>query len=76
MSSHKEQLINISLLDDGLPSVGYLRCDQILKIIPISRSLFWQLVKERNIDTRKVSPRVTLFLIKDIRRALLGAKDE
>jgi hypothetical protein len=63
------------ILDDGLPEFGYLRASQIHLphgALPISRSQFWSLVKERDVPSCRASPRVTLFLVKDIRRAFFG----
>lgn len=67
---------SVAVLDDGLPSHGYLRCDQVLKAIPISKSLFWKIVKDKGVPRRKCSPRTTLFLVADIRKFFLTADPE
>lgn len=63
------------ILDDGLPATGYLRAEQAISALPISRSQFWLLVKKRGVPSRKISARVTVFLVKDIRELLLGIEE-
>ena len=60
------------ILEDGLPAFGYARADDICSALSISRSQFWALAKQRGLPSLKVSPRVTLFLSRDVRLVLLG----
>jgi len=51
-----------------LPSEGLLRISQVLKFIPVSRSHWWQGVKEgRYPRPIKLSERVTVWRASDIR---------
>jgi len=69
-----------------LPETGYLRLSQILgnpkadppipPLIPISRSLWWQGVKDGRFPrSHKLSNRVTVWRVEDI-RALIEQKAE
>lgn len=52
-----------------LPSVGFLRQAQVLKIIPISKSTLWRRVQSRAFpEPVKLSERVTVWRVEDIRQ--------
>jgi hypothetical protein len=63
------------LMSDGWPATGLLRIDQIIGVgrLPISKSQFWALVRERGLNAVKVSPRVTCFYVHELREKLLGS---
>ena len=63
-----------TVMSDGWPEHGFLRADQVIGSgrLPISRSQFWVLVRERNIMPLKISPRVTVFAVDELRTKLLG----
>lgn len=50
-----------------LPETGYLRLPEVLKLIPVSRSHWWQGVKDGIFPApTKLSPRVTVWHVADI----------
>lgn len=52
-----------------LPSMGFLRQAQVLKIIPISKSTLWRRVQARAFpEPVKLSERVTVWRVEDIRQ--------
>jgi len=52
----------------GLPQTGLLRIKQVLQFVPVSRSHWWQGVKERRYPQPiKLSQRVTCWRVEDIR---------
>ncbi len=54
-----------------LPTEGYVRIAQILKVIPIGRSTWWQGVKDgRFPQPVKIGPRTTVWNVEDIRAVL------
>lgn len=56
---------------ENIPSEGFLRIKQVLKFIPVSRSHWWQGVKEgRYPKPLKLSARVTVWKAEDIRALL------
>jgi prophage regulatory protein len=56
-----------------LPPEGYLRLPQVLSVIPVSRSAWWAGCKTGRYPAPvKLSPRVTVWRVADI-RALLAA---
>ena len=68
----------IEIESDGWLKYGLLRCDQIIApggILPLSKSQFWLLVKERTIPAVKLCPRVTAFWVHDLRRAFFANTD-
>lgn len=63
------------LMSDGWPATGLLRINQIIGPgrLPISKSQFWVLVRERGLHPVKVSPHVTCFYVHELREKLLGS---
>jgi predicted DNA-binding transcriptional regulator AlpA len=56
-----------------LPQTGLLRIKQVLQFIPVSRSHFWQGVKEKRYPQPiKLSRRVTCWKASDIRQLIEG----
>ncbi|MFA5181073.1 MAG: AlpA family phage regulatory protein [Syntrophales bacterium] len=56
-----------------LPTTGLLRIKQVLKFVPVSRSHFWQGVKEKRYPQPiKLSERVTCWRASDIRALIEG----
>ncbi len=54
-----------------LHTEGYVRIAQILKVIPIGRSTWWQGVKDgRFPQPVKIGPRTTVWNVEDIRAVL------
>lgn len=52
-----------------LPQVGFLRQAQVLQFIPISKSTLWRHVQTRTFpEPVKLSPRVTVWRVEDIRQ--------
>jgi hypothetical protein len=70
----KREQHSIKILPDGWPEYGLLRVDQIVGLghLPISKSQFWILVRERNLTPVRVSSRVTCFYVAELREKLLG----
>jgi predicted DNA-binding transcriptional regulator AlpA len=60
------------IADDGLPTTGYLRLPAILAVIPVSRSTWWNGVKEGRFPqpTKKFGPRVTAWDVRGIRELI------
>lgn len=57
--------------EDGLPATGFIREEQVLRLLPFSRSTWWAGVKERRHPAPvKLSPRVTAWAVEDIRALL------
>lgn len=64
--------------DDGLPESGLVREREIRRPhgpLPISRSQFWQMVKDGRLTPVKISPRVTCFWVDEV-RALMRPRNE
>ena len=54
-----------------LPESGFVRLPQILAVIPISRSTWWNWCKSGKAPApRKLSPGVTVWRVEDIRAML------
>ena len=52
-----------------LPETGFLRQSQVLSFIPISRSTLWRRVTTGTFPAPlKLSPRVTVWRVEDVRR--------
>ncbi|MDB5924112.1 MAG: Prophage regulatory [Betaproteobacteria bacterium] len=52
-----------------LPDTGFLRQPQVLSVIPISKSTLWRRVTEGTFPApMKLSPRVTVWRVEDVRR--------
>ena len=51
-----------------LPAIGYLRLKQVLQIIPVSSSAWWEGCKNGRFPKPiKLSPRTTVWKVEDIR---------
>ena len=58
----------------NLPETGLLRLNQILRLIPISRSAWWAGVKNGHYPkSYKLSERTTVWKVEDIRALINGA---
>lgn len=58
---------------EELPQIGLLRVKQVLRFVPVSRSNWWQGVKEgRFPQPLKLSQRVTVWKASDIRALVEG----
>jgi predicted DNA-binding transcriptional regulator AlpA len=55
--------------DDGLPPSGFVRLPEVLKLIPVSRSTWYQGIAEGRFPapTKRFGPRLALWSVKDIR---------
>jgi prophage regulatory protein len=61
---------------DGLPDAGYLRFKQVLEIIPVSRSTWWQGIKDGRFPKGvKLGARMTAWRVEDI-RSLMARIDQ
>ena len=59
---------NGQIFSPSLPASGFVRDKQILQFIPVSRSSWWQGVKDgRYPKPIKLSKRVTVWRVEDIR---------
>ena len=59
----------------NIPNEGLLRIAQVLRFIPVSRSHWWQGVKEgRYPQPMKLSERVTVWRASDIRQLITGGE--
>ena len=59
----------------NIPNEGLLRIAQVLRFIPVSRSHWWQGVKEgRYPQPMKLSERVTVWRSSDIRQLITGGE--
>lgn len=57
----------------SLPTAGYVRLPQILTIFPVSKSTWWQGVKDGRFPPGvKLGPRTTAWRVEDIRRLIEG----
>ena len=54
-----------------LPDTGYVRLPTILRIIPVSRSTWWQWVRDGKAPAgRKLGPRITAWKVEEIRNLI------
>lgn len=54
-----------------LPSTGFLRISQIIKLIPVAKSTWWAGVKTGRFPKPvKLSPRVTVWRVEDIKKLI------
>jgi len=61
---------------NGLPQTGLLRLTQVLQFVPVSKSTWWAGVKDgRFPKSRKLSERVTVWRVEDIRELIEGRRD-
>jgi predicted DNA-binding transcriptional regulator AlpA len=61
-----------------IPTTGFLRLPQVLAVIPVSRSAWWQGVRDgRYPPAVKLSPRCTAWRAEDIHQLIsrLGQRD-
>ncbi len=59
------------LLNISLPETGFLRLSAILKLIPVSKSTWWEGVKTGRFPKPvKLGPRVTAWRVEDIRQLI------
>jgi predicted DNA-binding transcriptional regulator AlpA len=57
----------------SLPETGYVRLPTILRVFPVSRSTWWQWVKDGKAPAgTKLGPRITAWRVEDI-HALIAA---
>jgi prophage regulatory protein len=58
-----------------LPSAGYLRLPQVLRLIPVSRSTWWAGCRSGRYPapTRALGARITAWKVEDIRKLLAAA---
>jgi predicted DNA-binding transcriptional regulator AlpA len=55
-----------------LPETGFLRQQQVLAFVPISKSTLWRRIQEKTFPKPlKLSPRVTVWRAEDIRKWIL-----
>ena len=65
-SSASPHQLSLSL---RLPDTGFLRQTQVLQFVPISKSTLWRRVEAKTFPLPvKLSPRVTVWRVEDIRR--------
>jgi predicted DNA-binding transcriptional regulator AlpA len=58
-------------MQSSLPTAGFVRLAQILTIIPISKSSWWQGVKDGRFPKPiKLGPRTTVWRVEDIQSLL------
>lgn len=60
-------------LPDGLPENGYVRIRQMIRPggpLPCSKSTIWNYVRARRLTPIKVSSRVTVFDVREVRQLL------
>jgi len=61
-------------VNPSLPETGFVRLPQVLQVFPISRSAWWQGVKDGKYPAAvKLSERCTAWRVEDI-RALIDSK--
>ncbi|MDL2209702.1 AlpA family phage regulatory protein [Desulfovibrio sp. OttesenSCG-928-I05] len=58
---------------EKLPPTGFLRIAQVLELIPISKSTWWDGVKEKRFPQPiKISPKITVWRVEDIRALIIS----
>lgn len=59
-------------LTKRLPPIGFLRLAQILELIPVSSTTWWDGVKEKRFPQPiKLGPRTTVWRVEDIRAFII-----
>lgn len=59
-----------------LPEAGYVRLPSILRVFPVSRSTWWEGVRQKRYPQPvKLGPRITAWKVEDI-RAFLAAQGQ
>lgn len=72
----KEQAPEPSALHSALPATGYLRLPEVLKLIPVGRTTWWNGVREgRYPPGIKLSPRTTAWSAEAIRALITELND-
>lgn len=60
-----------------LPNTGYMRLPQVLAVIPIGKTLWWEWVKSGKAPKGiKLSARVTAWKVEDIKLLILELADQ
>lgn len=60
---------SVQTRNPALPSIGFLRQSQVLRLIPISKSKLWRQVQARTFPQPvRLSQRVTVWRAEDLRR--------
>lgn len=55
------------MANNSLPETGYVRLPAILRVFPVSRSTWWQWVKDGKAPAgTKLGPRITAWRVEDI----------
>lgn len=58
-------------MTDSLPSTGYVRLHQVLKVFPVSKSTWWKGIQEGHYPAAvKLSTRVSAWKVEDIRELI------
>ena len=66
--SNDHDLTNDSDLTKRLPPTGFLRLSQVLDLIPVSKTTWWDGVKEKRFPQPvKIGPKTTVWRVEDIR---------
>ena len=61
-------------LNGELPATGFVRLPQVLAVYPVSRSTWWNGVKDGRFPAGvKLGPRTTAWRVEDIRKLIEGA---
>lgn len=64
----------VKKLNGELPATGFVRLPQILAVYPVSKSTWWNGVKDgRFPPSVKLGPRTTAWKVEDIRKLIEGA---
>ncbi len=60
----------------NLPNTGFLRLPQVLSLIPVSRSTWWEGVRRKKFPqpTRHLGARITVWRVEDIRALIERAE--
>jgi len=70
--STDHDLTNDIDLTKRLPPIGFLRLAQILELIPVSSTTWWDGVKEKRFPQPiKLGPRTTVWRVEDIRAFII-----
>ena len=58
-----------------IPEVGFMREKQVLQVFPVSRSTWWNGIKEGKFpEPIKLSPKVTAWKVEDIKKLIESYK--
>lgn len=50
----------------------YVRLNHLVKVFPVSKATIWNYVKDGKIKSYKASAGVTIFILEDVEKLLLG----